>query len=57
MMLRHSLGNEEAATGIEAAVEKALEAGLRTADIWTEGAKPISTSELGTAVARDLATK
>ena len=33
MLLRHSLGRDDAANGIERAVEAALHSGLRTADI------------------------
>ena len=33
MMLRHGLGREEAATAVESAVDRALEAGLRTPDL------------------------
>jgi 3-isopropylmalate dehydrogenase len=36
LMLRHGLGMEEAAAGVESAVERALEAGLRTADLGGE---------------------
>ena len=33
MMLRHGLGRQEEATALESAVDRALEAGLRTADL------------------------
>jgi len=33
MLLRHSFGRDDAATGIENAAEVALHSGLRTADI------------------------
>jgi 3-isopropylmalate dehydrogenase len=36
MMLRHGLGREEAAAAVESAVDKALEAGLRTRDLGGE---------------------
>ena len=36
MMLRHGLGMEEAAAGVESAVDRALEGGLRTPDLGGE---------------------
>ncbi|MFV8781956.1 3-isopropylmalate dehydrogenase [Microbulbifer sp. SA54] len=50
MMLRYSLDMGEAADAIEAAVSKVLDQGLRTADIYTEGCKKVSTAEMGAAV-------
>lgn len=50
MMLRYSLDMGEAAEAIEAAVSKVLDQGLRTADIYTEGSKKVSTAEMGAAV-------
>ncbi len=50
MMLRFSLNQPEAAERIESAVSQVLAAGLRTADIWSEGTKRTSTSEMGDAV-------
>ncbi|WP_111496037.1 MULTISPECIES: 3-isopropylmalate dehydrogenase [Marinobacter] len=50
MMLRYSLGAEEAAQAIESAVSKVLDQGLRTADIMSEGATRVSTREMGDAV-------
>lgn len=47
MMLQYSLGMMEAAKKIEAAVAEALRAGLRTADIWTDGFKKVGTEEMG----------
>ncbi|WP_074900942.1 3-isopropylmalate dehydrogenase [Microbulbifer thermotolerans] len=54
MMLRYSLNLGEAADAIEAAVSKVLDQGLRTADIYTEGCKKVSTAEMGTAVTEAL---
>jgi 3-isopropylmalate dehydrogenase len=51
MLLRHSLGNEEAAQKVERAVEAALAAGARTADLGGS----MSTSEMGDAVLKALA--
>ncbi len=50
MALRHSLGLEDEAARIEAAVDTALDAGLRTPDI-AAGGQAVSTSEMGDAVA------
>ncbi len=36
LMLRHGLGSEEAAAGLESAIDSALEDGLRTADLGGE---------------------
>jgi 3-isopropylmalate dehydrogenase len=54
MMLRYSLGQNEAALAIESAVAKAIEAGLRTGDIFTEGNRRVNTREMGEAVAAAL---
>ncbi|OOR99202.1 3-isopropylmalate dehydrogenase [Haemophilus paracuniculus] len=53
MMLRYSFGLEEAAKGIENAVQKALADGYRTADLADKSA-PISTSEMGDIIAKNL---
>jgi 3-isopropylmalate dehydrogenase len=50
MMLRYSLDEEKAAAAIEAAVNKVLDQGLRTADIMSEGGTRVSTREMGDAV-------
>nr|WP_254722235.1 3-isopropylmalate dehydrogenase [Gilvimarinus xylanilyticus] len=50
MMLRYSLGMNEAADAIEKAVGKVLDQGLRTADIATGGTTKVSTSAMGDAV-------
>ena len=54
MMLRFSLNQEAAAQRIEAAVQKALQQGLRTADIYSEGTTKVSTVEMGDAVVKAL---
>jgi 3-isopropylmalate dehydrogenase len=51
MMLRYALGETAAADAIEAAVQKVIESGLRTGDIWSEGTKKLGTAEMGAAVA------
>ena len=55
MMLRFSLGQPEAASRIEAAVQAVLEQGLRTADIWSEGTQKVGTAQMGDAVVAALA--
>ena len=55
MMLRFSLGQEEAAQRIEAAVQKVLSQGLRTADIYSAGTTRVSTGQMGDAVLKALA--
>jgi len=47
MMLRYSFDNEAAAVRIENAVKKVLAAGYRTGDIYEEGTKRVSCSEMG----------
>jgi 3-isopropylmalate dehydrogenase len=54
MMLRYTLDQEEAAQRVEAAVKKVLAQGLRTADIYTEGMRKVSCSEMGDAVVANL---
>jgi 3-isopropylmalate dehydrogenase len=54
MMLRFSLHQEAAAQRIEAAVQKVLQQGLRTGDIYSEGTQKVSTLEMGDAVVRAL---
>ncbi len=54
MMFRHSLGNEPAARLIEAAVEKILSAGYRTADMMQEGLTLCSTTEMGRLVEQEI---
>jgi 3-isopropylmalate dehydrogenase len=54
MMLRYSLGEQEAADAIDAAVGNVLDTGLRTQDIFTAGTINASTSEMGEAVLKAL---
>ena len=54
MMLRYSLQAAAAADAIEAAVSRVLDAGLRTADIMSEGARKVTTAEMGQAVLKAL---
>lgn len=50
MLLRYSLNDEARAQQIEKAVQKVLEQGLRTGDIFEEGCTLVSCSEMGGAV-------
>ena len=54
MLLRYTCNDEENASRIERAVEKALESGLRTADIFEKGTRVASTIEMGDAVVANL---
>jgi 3-isopropylmalate dehydrogenase len=54
MMLRFSLNLPEQADRIEAAVQAVLQQGLRTADIFEDGCRKVSTSEMGDAVVQAL---
>ena len=54
MMLRFSLNQEEAASRIERAVQRVLEQGLRTPDIFSEGSQKVGTTEMGEAVVAAL---
>jgi 3-isopropylmalate dehydrogenase len=54
MLVRHSLGREDAAGGIERAVAEALGRGLRTADIASSTDAPCSTRELTDAVVEGI---
>jgi 3-isopropylmalate dehydrogenase len=54
MMLRYSLDEPVMADKIEAAVNKVLDAGLRTADIMSAGMKQVGTEEMGDAIVAAL---
>ncbi len=56
MLLRYSLDEPEMAKRIERAILQALDAGLRTADIFRDVGRQVSTSEMGDAVVQALAT-
>ena len=51
MLLRYSFAEVEAADAIEQAVSKVLDDGLRTADIWSDGLRKVTTQAMGDAVA------
>ena len=50
MCLRYSFGMAELADKLDAAIARALEQGLRTADIWSEGSQKVGTAEIGAAI-------
>ncbi|MDD5199680.1 MAG: isocitrate/isopropylmalate family dehydrogenase, partial [Terrimicrobiaceae bacterium] len=50
MLLRYSLGCDDAADAIDAAVRKVIADGLRTADIWTDGGTKVDTAGMGGAI-------
>ena len=51
MLLRYSLDLDKEADAVEAAVAKVLKDGYRTGDIFSEGCKKVSTSEMGDLIA------
>ena len=55
MMLRHSFELEEEAEAVERAVSATIEAGCVTADIAPRGARAYSTTDVGEAIAAELA--
>ena len=50
MMLRYSLGLDQPANDIDAAVSSVLDQGIRTGDIYSEGCKLVGTAGMGDAV-------
>jgi 3-isopropylmalate dehydrogenase len=56
LMLRFSFGLEGEAAGIEAAVKKAIDSGLRTGDIFTgaSGTRKVTTAEMGAGIVEAL---
>ena len=54
LLLRHSLGLDDAAGAVEAALDAVIAAGLRTADIAGPGASPVSTETFTDAVVAAL---
>ena len=55
MMLRYTLNEEAMAARIEQAVEKVLDQGLRTGDIYSAGMTKVGTAGMGDAVVAALA--
>lgn len=54
MALRYSFGMVELADKVEGAIAAVLDDGLRTADIMQDGARQVSTSEMGAAILAKL---
>ena len=54
MMLRFSFGMQAEADAIENAVDKALNEGYRTADIMSDGCKPVNCAEMGEVIRERL---
>ena len=54
MLLRYSLNDEARATQVEQAVQKVLQQGLRTGDIFEQGITLVSCSDMGDAVIANL---
>ena len=54
MLLRHSLGLEEEAAAVEAAVDSVLALGVRTPDIAQPGTETAGTEVLGDLVAQEV---
>ena len=54
MLLRYSLNDEARATQVEQAVQKVLQQGLRTGDIFEQGTTLVSCSDIGDAVIANL---
>lgn len=54
MLLRHSLEAEEAAAGIEQAVDKVLTGGYRTADLYRPGLTKVSTEDMARLIEENI---
>lgn len=54
MMLEYSFDMADAADAIEQGINRVLENGYRTADIWRPGDQKVSTSELGDLIAKNI---
>ncbi len=54
LLLRHSLGLEEEARALEAAVEDTIQSGCLTGDVAPQGTRPATTSAVGDAIIDNL---
>ncbi len=54
LLLRHSLGLEDAAAAVETAVARTISAGHRTADLARDGEPSLSTLQMAAAIAQNL---
>ena len=57
MMLRIGLQQEEAATALEAAVDRVLTGGFRTADLWCEGTTRLGCRAMGERLEAELVSQ
>ena len=57
MLLRYSLDLDTEADAVERAVKKALEAGYRTPDIYSEGTTLTTTKSMGDAIVQNILQK
>ncbi len=54
MLLRYTLKQDDIADKVEQAVENVIEKGIRTTDIYFEGAELVGTDQMGSEVVREL---
>jgi len=54
MMMRYSCGLENVAKDIEAAVERVLDRGYRTGDIFSEGTESVGTAKMGSLITSEI---
>ncbi len=54
MMMRYSFGLEDVAKDIESAVERVLEKGYRTGDIFSEGMSLVGTTKMGSLINEEI---
>lgn len=54
MLLKHSFGLQAESDAIEAAIQKTLDKGFRTGDIYTEGMTRVGTQQMGDAIIDSL---
>ena len=54
MMMKYSFAMPEEAAAVEAAVNKVLDEGYRTGDIFSEGCKKVGTTEMGDLIAKAI---
>ena len=54
LLLRHSLGLDDEAADVEAAIHHVISAGVRTADIAGPGDSPVTTTEMANAIIQQL---
>ncbi|HSQ43134.1 MAG TPA: 3-isopropylmalate dehydrogenase [Fibrobacteraceae bacterium] len=57
LMLRYTFQEEAAALDVEKAVESVINQGIRTGDIWAEGATKVGTSGMGDALVKTILGK